>query len=130
MKINVIIIANFSLAFLRLGGSVEEISLKSISIPINLDYGETTLLEHIQVGTHQKFHGNLLSLENKQSILDKISAILKNRDCESDIPKWVEFISDFPDEPEFNLGAAYINIFDDIASGYGGAIQVTTLLAA
>jgi len=40
MKINVIIIANFSLDFLRLGGSV----LKSISIPINLDYGETTLL--------------------------------------------------------------------------------------
>jgi len=65
-----------------LGGSTEEVFLKCISIPVSLDYGELTLLDHIRFGSHQEFKGFLLNLENKQSTLDNISAILRNRDCE------------------------------------------------
>ena len=56
--------------------------------------------------------------------MHKISKILKNRDCESDFPKWEELIGGFPDAPNFDLGTSYTNIFYQLASGYGGPVQV------
>ena len=108
-----------------LGGITEEILLKCISIPVSFNYGDITLLDHIHSGNHQHFQGYLLNLDKKQITLDNISAILRNRDCESDIEKWEEIFSGFPDRSDFDLGLSYTNLFYQLASGCGGPVQVT-----
>jgi len=108
-----------------LGSITEVVFLKCISIPVTLDYGELTLLDHIRFGSHQEFKGFLLNSENQQSTLDNISAILRNRDCESDLEKWNELFYRFPDTPHFNLGLRYTNLFYQLSSGHGGPIQVS-----
>ena len=109
------------------GGDVVDILLKCISIPVSLDYGETSLLEHIYSGNHQKFNGDLIDLEYKAKPIGRISSILRNRDCDADIPQWVGFINNFPNSSEFDLGASYVNVFHQLAIVHGGAVQVVQL---
>ena len=106
------------------GGSVVDMQLKCISIPVSFDYLDVTLLEHIHLGNHQQFNGDLIHLEYKNKLIDRISSILINRDCEPDIPQWEEFINRFPNSPDYSLGLNYINVFYQLIIGYGGAIQV------
>ena len=82
------------------------------------------MLDHIHSGNHQQFQGYLLNLDKKQITLDNISAILRNRDCESDLVKWEELIHGFPDSPNFNLGLRYTNLFYQLLTSYGGPMQV------
>lgn len=82
------------------------------------------MLDHIHSGNHQQFQGYLLNLDKKQLTLNNISALLKNRDCESDIDQWEELIYGFPDTSDFDLGLSYTNHFYQLASGCGGPVQV------
>jgi len=111
------------------GGSVVDLLLKCISIPVSFDYLEApTLLEHIQLGNHQKFNGELIHLEYKNKLTSKIASILRNRDCEEDIAQWEAFIYSLPHSPDFNLGTNYINVFYQLVNEYGGDIQVIKLI--
>ena len=107
-----------------LGGKKEEIKLKCLSLPVSFDYGETTLLDHIQTAKYQEFHGYLLSIESKLYTLDKISGVLKNRFCESDYAGWDDFINNLPDKSDYDLGTRYTNIMYQLAAGNGGHVQI------
>lgn len=106
------------------GGNVADLLLKCISIPVTFDHLDITLEEHIQLGNHQKFNGDLIDIENKGKLIGRISSILRNRDCEADIPQWEVFIRSFPNSSEFDLGTSYVNVFHQIATIHGGAVQV------
>jgi hypothetical protein len=106
------------------GGNVENIELKCISLPVSFDYEEITLLQHISTAKNQKFNGNLLKSDYKETLLSNISKILRNRDCESDILKWEEYMNSLPDSPDFVLGTRYTNVLEQLALSFGGDIQV------
>jgi len=106
------------------GGNVETIELNCISIPVSFDYGNMTIQQHITTAKNQRFNGSLLKPEYKETLLNNISKILKNRDCESDIVIWEEYISNLPDNSDFDLGERYTNVLDQLVSLYGGDIQV------
>jgi len=110
------------------GGNVETIELSCISIPVSFDYGEMTLLQHISKAENQKFHGNLLKPEYKEALLNNISKILRNRDCESDIAKWEEYMNNLPDSSDFVLGTKYNNVLEQLALLFGGDIQVINII--
>ena len=110
------------------GGSLETIELSCISIPVTFDYGELTLLQSISIAENQKFHGSLLKPDYREKLLDNITKILINRDCESDIEKWVEYINNLPDSSEFLLGMRYINVFDQLVLSFGGDVQVMIII--
>jgi hypothetical protein len=110
------------------GGKVETIELNCISIPVSLDYGDNTLQHHISTARYQRFHGSLLKQEYRETLLSNISKILRNRDCESDIAKWDEYICSLPDSPDFALGARYTNVLEQLVSFYGGAVQVINII--
>jgi len=111
------------------GGSVADLLLKYISIPTTLlDYLETiTLLEHIQLGNHQKINGEFIHLEYKNKLSSKVTSILRNHDCNEDIAQWEEFLHSLPTSLDFNLGTNYINFYQ-LVKGYGGAVQVIKLI--
>lgn len=106
------------------GGSVVDVMLKCISIPVSFEYDDTTFIEHIEMGNHQTFNGELIDQDNKRSLLNRISSILRNRDCESDIPQWENFINNFPNSSELKLGTNYKNVFFQLATKIGGPVQV------
>lgn len=118
---------HWSYKVVHAGGDVVDVLLKCISIPVSLDYGEISLLEHIHSGTHQKFNGDLINSEYKDKLIGRISSILRNRDCEADIPQWEEFINNFPNSSEFDLGTSYVNVFYQLAIVHGGAVQVVPM---
>jgi hypothetical protein len=106
------------------GGNVETIELNCISIPVSFDYGEMTLQQHISTAENQRFCGSLLKPEYKETLLNNISKILKNRDCEPYIVIWEEYITSLPDSPDFALGVRYTNVLEQLISLYGGNVQV------
>ena len=110
------------------GGNVEIIELSCISIPVTFDYGEMTLQQHISTAKNQRFNGSLLKPEYKETLLNNISKILKNRDCESDVIKWEDFINDLPDSANFVLGTKYANVLEQLVLIYGGDVQVVILI--
>lgn len=110
------------------GGKLETIELNCISIPVTFDYGDNTLQQHISSAGYQRFNGSLLKPEYRETLLKNISKILGNRDCESDIAKWEEYISSLPDSFDFAMGSRYSNILEQLVSSYGGDVQVIIII--